>query len=162
MESVYYSCHGKQGWVAVLLFFKSVVKSYDKPVLPLSIQELAEMDWSEVRLVDLTLDWYWSPQASHKSNDHRDAALRYTLDIASLMLAPRLRSFSLFCGNLKLHNYSMITRQMLDAKHLKLILRSMRKFDDEDAAWLQSLGHKMTRIEPEGPVQLPFYWESRC
>ena len=113
-------------------------------------------------VVNLAVEWYAAPHPG-LYRDRFSPAYDSTLDIANLMLAPRLRTFTICCPKLKLQNFSMITRQAYEARKLDLILLSMEEFAEEDAAWLRELGHnirKFTRLHDDG--ERINYWESRC
>ena len=116
-------------------------------------QELDRIDWSRVSLDSLTIG---DPAASSKEMGADDYL---SLDVAQMLLAPRLQSFSLFCNRIQLHKFSEISRQTLEARKFTLRLMCRAFFSHDESAWLQSLGLKLTRkIKADGERTAP-YWE---
>ena len=109
-----------------------------------SIQGLAGLNWSEVMVANMALEWCVSPQA-WQDISILEGPCGCTPDIVSMMLAPRLRSFTICCPKLKLQNFSATSRQALEEKKLDLILMSLKEFAEEDAAWLRILGHTIEK-----------------
>ena len=115
-------------------------------------QELDRMDWSGVNLISLTV-------GDLTAAEGLSADEWTSIDVAQMLLAPRLQSFSLYCNRIQLHRFSGISRKTLEASRFNLTLICRELFAQDESAWLESLGLELARkIDVDGERTNP-YWE---